>query len=52
MGVDKPSKQLEIAADCDTEVREPFRVGQKLGWQVLFRNHPVCDRGVSPGVSG
>lgn len=27
----------------DTEVRNSFRVGQKLGWQTLFRNSLVDD---------
>lgn len=39
----KPSRQLEIFVNYDTEVRNSFRVGQKLGWQTLFRNSLVDD---------
>lgn len=31
------SSQLEIFVDYDIEVRKSFWVGQKLGWQMLFR---------------
>lgn len=34
-------KQLDICVDDDTEVTKSSRVGQKLGWQVLFGNNLI-----------
>lgn len=45
----KPAKQLDICVDYDTEVTKSLRVGQKLGWQVVFRNNLIHNLSLTAG---